>query len=166
MPLSAGFQLEKHTVFPTRNTISGPDGDKRLEPKSMQVLQLLAERSGEVVTRGELLERVWKNTYSGDEALSRSISLLRSALGGGEAGRKYIHTVPKTGYMLSVPVTELPSRLIEEGTLRMPVPNEEGSAGRSPVAAALMRPFPIAASVRLMKWIYFLIGRWTMPRGR
>ena len=157
MSLKAGFQLEKYSVFPTRNTISGPDGDKRLEPKCMQVLQLLAERAGEVVTRGELLDRAWKDTYSGDEALSRSISLLRSALGGGEAGRKYIQTVPKTGYRLTMPVTELASVSNDNGTVEFSPPNGENSSSLASVVGALMRPVPLLASLAIILALGFAI---------
>ncbi len=41
--------------------------DVKLEGRPLTVLQLLAERTGEVVTRGELLERAWGTTYSGFE---------------------------------------------------------------------------------------------------
>ena len=157
MSLNAGFQLEKYAVFPTLNTISGPDGDKRLEPKCMQVLQLLAERAGEVVTRGELLDRAWKDTYSGDEALSRSISLLRSALGGGEAGRKYIQTVPKTGYRLTMPVTELASVSNDNGTVEFSPPNGENSSSLASVVGALMRPVPLLASLAIILALGFAI---------
>lgn len=150
MSLSTGFQLDGYTVFPSRNTISGPEGEKRLEPKSMQVLQLLAARAGEVVTRDELLAEAWKDTYSGDEALSRSISLLRSALGGGATGRKYIETVPKTGYRLTMPVAELPAAPLRRGN-----PDVSGKLAEDFVSPALkprslLRPAPIILGVLLL----------------
>lgn len=103
-PLGPEFQLIDQQVVPGRNVILGPDGEVRVEPKAMQVLCYLAQRGGEVVTRQELLAHIWSDTYSGDEALSRCVSLLRSALGERRSGVKFIETVPKTGYRLVAPV--------------------------------------------------------------
>jgi len=46
-------------VYPTRNLLTGPDGDVHVEPKVMQVLERLMQTPGEVVTRTELLDELW-----------------------------------------------------------------------------------------------------------
>jgi two-component system, OmpR family, response regulator RegX3 len=59
------------------------------------VLQLLAEREGEVVTRGDLLERAWGTTYAGFEhSVEQAVHEVRRALG--EPG--WIETVRGIGY--------------------------------------------------------------------
>lgn len=72
----------------------------RLEPKTMAVLAELAARPGKVVSRRELLEKVWPRTFSGDEALTRCVSQLRSFFQDDSRSPRYIETIPKKGYRL------------------------------------------------------------------
>lgn len=72
----------------------------RLEPKATEVLACLASRSGEVVGREELLERVWPGVVVGDDALTQAIIKLRKALGDDSHSPRYIETIPKRGYRL------------------------------------------------------------------
>lgn len=87
-------------------TIDGPAGHSSIEPKIMHLLQVLVESAGIVVTRADLLERVWGETYGGDESLSRGISILRKAFGDTRGGQKYIETVPKRGYRLAADILD------------------------------------------------------------
>jgi DNA-binding response OmpR family regulator len=69
--------------------------DVKLEGRPLTVLQVLAERPGEVVTRGMLLERAWGTTYSGFEhSVEQAVHEVRRALG--EPG--WIETVRGIGY--------------------------------------------------------------------
>jgi TolB-like protein/DNA-binding winged helix-turn-helix (wHTH) protein/Tfp pilus assembly protein PilF len=69
-----------------------------LYPKAIDVLMFLVEKHGNVATREELLERVWPGTFVEESTLTRSISVLRKALGDTPEGHSYILTVPKRGY--------------------------------------------------------------------
>ena len=75
----------------------------------MDVLVFLAGHQGEVVKRDELIAKVWHGTLVTDEALSRAISVLRTRLGDDRMTPLYIQTVPKVGYRLLMPVSEIPS---------------------------------------------------------
>jgi DNA-binding winged helix-turn-helix (wHTH) protein/tetratricopeptide (TPR) repeat protein len=72
----------------------------RLEPKVARVLQLLLERAGEVVTREDLLERVWPGVVVCEDAVTNTVIKLRKALGDSAREPKIIETVPKAGYRL------------------------------------------------------------------
>jgi len=72
----------------------------RIEPKAMDVLMLLAERVGCVVSREELFAAVWPHVVVGDEALTQAINKLRKALGDDSRSPSYIDTVSKRGYRL------------------------------------------------------------------
>ena len=61
--------------------IDGEAGRYSVEPKVLKVLEALIENYGEVVSREELIDRVWGVSFGGDERLSRAISLLRKAFG-------------------------------------------------------------------------------------
>lgn len=82
------------------------NGEKlRLEPKSMEVLLCLAARAGEVVSREELLARVWPGVVVGDEVLTQAVIKLRKALGDDARAPTMVETISKRGYRLLVPVT-------------------------------------------------------------
>ncbi|MEX1033233.1 MAG: winged helix-turn-helix domain-containing protein [Cellvibrionaceae bacterium] len=70
----------------------------RLGPVNMKVLQTLVSRPGEVVSRAELFERIWKNQVVSDDTLTRCISDIRSQLNNTFGQAAYIETLPKRGY--------------------------------------------------------------------
>ncbi len=70
---------------------------RRLTPKAAAVLSVLAEADGQVVTRAELLDRVWPEIDICEEALTHSVAEIRRAMGDGGA-RRVIETVHGTGY--------------------------------------------------------------------
>lgn len=80
----------------------------RVTPKAIAVLRLLAQTPGAVLTRNELLGRVWPDTLPTDDVLTQAVTQLRKAFGAGNVsaaeGRGYIETIAKTGYRLTVPV--------------------------------------------------------------
>lgn len=84
--------------------IQGPTTVK-LQPKMMDLLQLLASRPGEVFTRVQLEEQVWPDVVVGYDALTKSIGKLREALGDTGKPPGYIQTIPKKGYRLIAPVS-------------------------------------------------------------
>src|SRR5918994_1308378 len=75
-----------------------------LEPKAYDLLVLLASRSGELVTRQEVLDRVWAGVYVTDNAVARVIAQVRRTLGDSAKASRYIETVPTRGYRFIVPV--------------------------------------------------------------
>jgi DNA-binding NarL/FixJ family response regulator len=79
---------------------------KHVQPKVMDVLLCLIEHHGKLVERDVIVERVWGRATS-EEALTRCISELRSALGDDRGTPRYIQTVPKRGYRLLEPITPL-----------------------------------------------------------
>jgi DNA-binding winged helix-turn-helix (wHTH) protein len=84
-------------------TISGRS--QRMQPQTMKVLIALHDRSGQVVTRHELVDRCWDGRIVGEDVINRSISLLRRSARG--KGGFRIDTVPRAGYRL---VETRPSR--------------------------------------------------------
>jgi len=99
-PMETSFQLEEWLVDPLHGQIVGPGGPVRLEPRVMRVLVCLAERSGEIVSREQLIEQVWEGTVVTDEVLTQSVSELRRALGEEPKEPRFIQTIPKQGYRL------------------------------------------------------------------
>jgi len=102
--LSQVFYIGQWQVDPLGNTLARDGQSLRLEPKAVWVLRTLAARPGEIVTRQDLYEEVWRGRPVTDEVLSRCISLLRSALGDDPKRPAYIQTIPGVGYRLVAPV--------------------------------------------------------------
>ena len=102
-----GFRLGAWRVFPHRNVIEQNGEEKHLENRLMQTLAFLATHSGQVLTRQQFFDSVWSGRVVNEEALSRAISLLRSALGDDSHAPRYIQTIPGVGYRLIVPVSGL-----------------------------------------------------------
>jgi DNA-binding winged helix-turn-helix (wHTH) protein len=76
----------------------------------MAVLVLMTSRTGQVVSRDELLERLWPNRVVTDDAVTRCFYMLRRQLsqaGGNRRYRAMIETLPKRGYRLNGAVASL-----------------------------------------------------------
>ncbi|VXB37973.1 conserved hypothetical protein [Luteimonas sp. 9C] len=121
----------------------GARGPRRVTPKAIGVLRMLARAPGAVVGRTELLAEVWPDTLPTDDVLTQAITQLRKAFGAGsvgaEEGKRYIETIAKGGYRLNVPVEVLAS-----GPAPMPQPT--GGLTTDPAFAATPLT-PIASQV-------------------
>ena len=79
-----------------------------LTPKSFDILVTLIERNGLLVTKDELMKRIWPDSFVEEANLTVNVSALRKALGDTPEHQQYIETVPKLGYRFIAPVTALP----------------------------------------------------------
>lgn len=83
-------------------TLSG--GSLSLSPKEFDLLLLLAERKGDVVTKREMLAQVWRQPYGGSErTVDVHLSSLRSKLGETSKRPRYLVTVHGVGVKLVAP---------------------------------------------------------------
>jgi Tol biopolymer transport system component/DNA-binding winged helix-turn-helix (wHTH) protein len=77
-----------------------------LTPRAFEILATLIDRRADVVTKDELLERLWPDTAVGENTLTRHISTLRKALEERPDQHQYIVTVPGHGYQFVAEVSE------------------------------------------------------------
>lgn len=96
---TAAFWVSDWEVWPRAHLLRRGAQEQRLEPRVMALLVELAAHAGEVVSRDELLERVWSDVTVSDDAVHSAVSKLRRALRSGD-GRPAIETVPRSGYRL------------------------------------------------------------------
>jgi DNA-binding winged helix-turn-helix (wHTH) protein/TolB-like protein len=75
-----------------------------LTAKALETLVVLVENSGEVVSKGDLIDHVWGETAVEENNLTQQISALRKAFGEKAADHKFIVTVPGRGYSFVAPV--------------------------------------------------------------
>ncbi len=81
-----------------------------LHPKTYATLLALLESNGEVISKDDLLAKVWPDTFVEESNLSKNISLLRKALSNGHDHSDYIETIPTIGYRFVEPVQQLEKR--------------------------------------------------------
>lgn len=105
--LHTAFRVGDWLAHPLDNTLRRDDSEVRLEPRTMQVLVVLAREPGEVVSKEALLEAVWAGRFVTDDVLVGAVSQLRKALGDEARSPRYIQTVPRRGYRLVAEVAEL-----------------------------------------------------------
>lgn len=98
------FRLDKTNAILWRNDQVVP-----LRPKNFAMLCYLAERSGTLVTKDELLDAVWQRRFVGEAVLKVCINEVRRALGDNVSAPRYLLTVPRRGYRFIAPVTEVKS---------------------------------------------------------
>lgn len=102
--MGTDFRIARWLIEPRLNTVSRNGTTVHLEPKVMEVLMCLARHAGEAVSKEELLETVWPNTFVTDDVLKRSISELRRIFEDDARESRIIQTIPKRGYRLLVAV--------------------------------------------------------------
>lgn len=89
----------------------------RLQGQPFQVLALLLERAGDVVTREELQQRLWpSDTFVDfDHSLNTAINKVREALGDSASSPRYVETLARRGYRFIAP---LQSNVVKEAVLK------------------------------------------------
>ncbi|VVN86816.1 hypothetical protein PS718_01559 [Pseudomonas fluorescens] len=82
------------------------EGDRQLRMggRALDILQVLVERAGRVVSKEQLIAQVWPTSVVEEINLRVHIAALRRALGDGEKGQRYIVNVPQCGYSFVAPV--------------------------------------------------------------
>src|SRR4051812_31415872 len=94
------FTLDVHE----RRLLRGAEA-VRLSPKAYEVLVALVQQQGRLVTKDELLKRLWPESFVEEGSLNVYVSALRKALGGKSHRAAYIETVAKSGYRFVAAVT-------------------------------------------------------------
>ncbi|HVG38201.1 MAG TPA: winged helix-turn-helix domain-containing protein [Pyrinomonadaceae bacterium] len=97
------------------------DEPRRITPRAFEVLVFLLAHHGRVVSKQELFDQVWKESFVTDNALTRMIKEIRQVIGDAADAPRYIETVPKRGYRFMAVVEKI--GLKTEGS---PAGNETG----------------------------------------
>lgn len=143
-------------LIPARQKLLHGDAPVRIGSRALEILTVLVERAGELVTKRELIARVWPTTVVDDSNLKVNMAALRRILGdGGPHDVRYIATVNGRGYKLIAPVTRQASAIpapvsspvaprrhnLPTGTTRV--------IGRADVIEAIRRDFEVARVVTI-----------------
>src|SRR6185436_4101606 len=112
------------------DTLTGGAEPRKLERRAMEVLLYLAQRSGQVVSRDDLIRDVWDRVAVTDHAVAMVISQLRQAFNDDARAPSYIETITKRGYRLIAPAAVIeaaaeparsePSAELQSGSQQQP----------------------------------------------
>jgi len=94
----APFHLGRAQIDPTSREATYGGRSERIQDKPLCVLLLLHRRSGQVVTREDIVDECWDGRIVGDDVINRAISILRKLAR--RAGGFRIDTIPRAGYRL------------------------------------------------------------------
>ena len=112
--------------------------NERLVPlgsRALEILIVLLERPYELVSKQELMARVWPNVFVEPANLTVHISALRRTLRDGRDGNRFIINIPGRGYSFVAPVEVSDTRTEANGLRNVAGPT--GQAGRPTVPARL-----------------------------
>lgn len=103
------FDLAEWRVTPSACLLRRGPIDRPVPPRLMRLLLVLASRPRHIVSKQEIVERVWDNEDVSDDSLSSCVYQLRKALGDESRRPRYIETITKRGYRLLVDAALPPS---------------------------------------------------------
>lgn len=107
----------KDFVFDTATGAVIRDGTSIvLRPKTAQVLECLVENQGRLLSKRELLDKVWSHVEVSEDSLTQCVSEIRAALSDRERSR--VRTLQRRGFVFSAEPTHLNSNLASAGTAR------------------------------------------------
>jgi DNA-binding winged helix-turn-helix (wHTH) protein len=81
-------------LLPTRRLLLKAGQPVRLGSRALDILIALVERPGELVSKGDLMARVWPHTFVEESNLKVQVAALRRALGDTRGSNRYLATIP------------------------------------------------------------------------
>ena len=135
------FQFSDFVLDPRRFELRQGDRIRKLEKIPMELLILLVERGGELVTRDEIVERLWgKDVFlEADRGINTAISKIRLALRDDPEHPRYIQTVVGKGYRFIASISQSQSRKLQTESELNPA-STTATAQRPPRSLAVL-PF-------------------------
>jgi TolB-like protein/DNA-binding winged helix-turn-helix (wHTH) protein len=144
---------------------------ERLEKLPMELLILLSERRGQLVTRAEIQERLWGRDVflSADAAINTAVRKVRRALGDDPDAPRFLETVVGKGYRFVGAITVVPGTEAAASTADAAVPPpptaEPTGAGVNAPRGARRRALGIAALASLGVVVLAVLGLLRFQRG-
>jgi Tol biopolymer transport system component/DNA-binding winged helix-turn-helix (wHTH) protein len=108
-PPQTRVRIGTHIVdLSAREVIDSAGTVTRITAKAQGVITELAVNPGQVLSRDELLDRVWTGAFPTGDVLTQAVTSLRKAFGDDAEAPRFIETISKSGYRLIAPVQWLP----------------------------------------------------------
>src|SRR5271170_3828847 len=94
---SSDYSFGPFRLLPSRQLLLEGDSPLRIGNRALNILTTLVERAGEIVSKEELIARVWPNTFVEEGSLRVHVAAIRKILGDGRAGNRYVANIPGQG---------------------------------------------------------------------
>ncbi len=117
------YEFDSFRLNPADHSLRCGGKPVPLTPKSFDILVTLIESNGRLVTKDELMKKIWPDSFVEEANLTVNVSALRKALGDTPEHQQYIETVPKLGYRFIASVTARQSGNVGN-SLRPPIVDE------------------------------------------
>jgi DNA-binding winged helix-turn-helix (wHTH) protein/TolB-like protein len=155
MPLDSKvlYEFDQFRLNPADHSLLCGEKPVSLTPKSFDILVTLIERNGQLVTKDELMRKIWPDSFVEEANLSVNVSALRKALGDTPEHQQYIETVPKLGYRFIARVTARNSSLapVVEIPRAAEAPQQNNQADAKPPASVL--PISEPSDDKRQRWL-------------
>jgi TolB-like protein/DNA-binding winged helix-turn-helix (wHTH) protein/Tfp pilus assembly protein PilF len=130
------YEFGRFVLDPQEKTFAADGKPIHLPAKEFETLLLLVENNGRALSKEEMLQAIWQDTFVEENNLAKYVSRLRKIFDAD--GRQYIETLPKHGYRFSADVSQklqpLDETILEKRTIkRLIVRVEEDRPGSSRV---------------------------------
>ena len=103
--MSESYRFGEFVLDSRRHTLSRADSPVFLTPKAFDVLLFLVQNSNRLVTKEELLQAVWGDTFVEEGNVAQHVSQLRKALGDNPEDARLIATIARKGYRFDANVS-------------------------------------------------------------
>src|SRR6202050_3452346 len=103
--MSSLYRFGQFTLDSRKRTLSRVDSPVSLTPRAFDVLLFLVQNPNRLVTKEELLQAVWGDTFVEEGNLTQYISHLRKSLGDNPEDTRLIVTIARKGYQFTADVT-------------------------------------------------------------
>jgi TolB-like protein/DNA-binding winged helix-turn-helix (wHTH) protein/Tfp pilus assembly protein PilF len=130
-PMSHLYGFGQFVLDPRRRILSRADSPVTLTPKAFDVLTFLVQNPHRLVTKDELLQAVWGDTFVEEGNLTQYISHLRKALGDNSEDSRLIVTIARKGYQFTGDVTVIAApEVAKEAAVQVPATANSGAGAQ------------------------------------
>ncbi|MEX0329179.1 MAG: winged helix-turn-helix domain-containing protein [Ruegeria sp.] len=134
-----------------------------VEPQVFDLLELLAQSPGKLVTRDEVIERVWNGRFVSDSTISARIAAARKAVGDDGKAQRIIRTIVRRGLQLAVSVSTDGDTAITDSKRNQQLRFAPGGDGRVVPYTVFGDGPPL---LRIGSVIHDLEAEWRLPSER
>ena len=114
------YLFDDVTVDSANLRVRKGDNPCKLPPRAFEVLLYLLEHRGRIIEKQELFDKIWKDKFVSDNALTRTIKDIRQTIGDDADAPQYIETIPRRGYRFIAEVKEKQETTSAESFLSPP----------------------------------------------
>ena len=158
-PRGTSLTFGSFSLDPDQRVVTHQSRAVAFTPKEFDTLLTLVQARGRVVTKEELLRRIWPDSYVGDGSLARNISVIRKAL-----GEDVIETIPRRGYRLVLAVEETQASTELVPVAQNPQPPEVNTSSEADLQPVLpgnqgnsFSPRPLGGHSRLLAYAALVV---------